>query len=192
MCCTRLAEDTERKNDAKNRHLRTIAQLCRAISSQLRHVSTIGKRLVKQQYVLHMSSQYGELPPINGWDLLASLGHRRKFQRVSHLAFVTAATSLTGGQPNFAQCLAVSWTDTIYINFRGLLPPDRIFIGAKFTLCLSLAFSYIGSITAQHSNSEHHPNFVAWYKEWNYRTFTEGATLFSRAAITLGISPHSS
>jgi len=32
--------------DAKNRHLGTIAQLCRAISSQLRlrHVSTIGKK----------------------------------------------------------------------------------------------------------------------------------------------------
>jgi len=29
--------------DAKNRHLCTIAQLCRAVSSQLRHVSTIGK-----------------------------------------------------------------------------------------------------------------------------------------------------
>ena len=30
----------------KNRHLGTIAQLCRAISSQLRHVSTIGKNLL--------------------------------------------------------------------------------------------------------------------------------------------------
>ena len=30
--------------DSKNRHLRTIVQLCRAISSQLRHVSTIGKK----------------------------------------------------------------------------------------------------------------------------------------------------
>jgi len=28
----------------KNRHLHTIAQLCRAISSELRHVSTIGKK----------------------------------------------------------------------------------------------------------------------------------------------------
>ena len=46
MCCTRLAGNTARKNDAKNRHLRTIAQLCRAISSQLRHVSTIGKNLL--------------------------------------------------------------------------------------------------------------------------------------------------
>jgi len=33
--------------DAKNRHLCTTAQLCPAISSQLRHVSTIGKKLVK-------------------------------------------------------------------------------------------------------------------------------------------------
>jgi len=41
--------------DAKNRHLGTIAQFCRAISSQLRHVSTIGKKLFKQQYLLYMS-----------------------------------------------------------------------------------------------------------------------------------------
>ena len=55
MCCTRLAGNTGgRKNDAKNRHLRTIAQLCRAISSQLRHISTIGKKLVKQQYLPHI------------------------------------------------------------------------------------------------------------------------------------------
>ena len=46
MCCTRLAEDTGRKNDAKNCHLRTIAQLCRAVSSQLRHILTIGKNLL--------------------------------------------------------------------------------------------------------------------------------------------------
>jgi len=39
---------TERKNYAKNGHLRTIAQLCRGVSSQLTHVSTIGKKLVKQ------------------------------------------------------------------------------------------------------------------------------------------------
>jgi len=42
-CCTRLAGYAGRKNDAKNRYLGTIAQLCRAISSQLRHASTIGK-----------------------------------------------------------------------------------------------------------------------------------------------------
>ena len=46
MCCTRLAENTGLKKVAKNRHLGTIAQLRRAISSQLRHLSTIGKNLL--------------------------------------------------------------------------------------------------------------------------------------------------
>jgi len=64
----------------KNRHLRTIAQLCRAISSQLRHVSTIGKT-----YLFHTSLQYCELRPTNGWDRFSSLGHPRKFQRASSL-----------------------------------------------------------------------------------------------------------
>ena len=54
------------KKVAKNRHLGTIAQLCRAISSQLRHISTIGKKLVKQQYILHVSPQYGELRTSSG------------------------------------------------------------------------------------------------------------------------------
>ena len=61
MCCTRLAASTGRKKVAKNRHLGTIAQLRRDISSQLSHMSTIGEKLVKQQYLLHMSSRYGEL-----------------------------------------------------------------------------------------------------------------------------------
>jgi len=47
----RLAANAEPKKVAKNRHLGTIGQLCRTISSQLRHVSTIGKKLVKQQYL---------------------------------------------------------------------------------------------------------------------------------------------
>jgi len=51
MCCVRLAEI----QDAKICHLVTIAQLCRAIFVQLRHISTIGKILVKQHYLHHMS-----------------------------------------------------------------------------------------------------------------------------------------
>jgi len=49
------------KKSRKIRHLGTIAQLCPVISSQIRHASTIGKKLVKQQYLPHMSSKYGEL-----------------------------------------------------------------------------------------------------------------------------------
>jgi len=48
MSCMRLAEiqDAKIRPTQKVAILRTIAQLCRAISSQLRHVSTIGKKLL--------------------------------------------------------------------------------------------------------------------------------------------------
>ena len=87
---------------AKNRHLGTIAQLCRAISSQLRHVSTIGKKLVKQRYVLHTSPQYGEIRPTNGWDPSGSLRQPCKFPHgfASWQRYCTASSS--GRQPNFA------------------------------------------------------------------------------------------
>jgi len=48
-----LARNTGRKNEAKNRHLGTIVQLCRAQSSQLRHVSTIGKKNLLNSNVSH-------------------------------------------------------------------------------------------------------------------------------------------
>jgi len=92
---------------------------------------------------------------------LTSLGHPCKFQRVSRLSSVTAATSLTGSQPNFARCLAVSWAATLYIHFLGILPPNGILPGAKVTLRPSLAFSYIASVTARHSSSGHQPNVAA-------------------------------
>jgi len=43
-----------------------------------------------------MSSQYGELWPTGGWDLLASFGHPSKFQLVSRLGSVTAWTLVVG------------------------------------------------------------------------------------------------
>jgi len=43
---TRHAANAGPKNVAKNRHLGTIPQICRAMSSQLRHISTIGKKLL--------------------------------------------------------------------------------------------------------------------------------------------------
>jgi len=143
------------------------------------------------QYVLHMSSQYGKLRPINGWYLLAILGHPCKFQRVLRLGFVTAAMSLTGGQTNFARYLADSWAATLCIHFWGLFPPDRLreFCPVQNSLCRSLAFSYIGSITAQHSSSGRQPNFAVWNKEWNYWTFTEGATYIWQGGHHVGHRP---
>ena len=58
----------------------------------------------------HNMVNFGPLTAENG-------RHPSKFQRVSRLGFVTAPTSLNGGQPNFARCLpiclVVSWAGTL-------------------------------------------------------------------------------
>jgi len=171
MCCTQLAGNTGRKNDEKrspSAHHRTTLLGCIFVNNA--RIDN-GKNLLDSNISSTcMPSQYGERRPTSGWDRFGSLGHPSKFQRLSHLGFVTAPTSLTEGQSNFARCLAVYWAGTLHIHFRGLLP------GAKFTLRPSLALSYIGSVTARHSSSERQPNFAGWYKEWNYATFEEGAT----------------
>jgi len=255
MCCTRLAENTWRKNDAKNHHLRTIVQICQAISSQLRHISTFGKevvnllnsnifstyphntvtvtatcvvrrsnnsfgdrcfaaagprlwktlpiqlrhcdslrqfkRLLKTylfggwdrgalwhllgapciNYLTYLLLTYCEFRRINGWYRLVSLGHPSKCQKSSRLGFVTAPTSLDEYQSNFSRYSAVSWAGTLYVHFWGTLPSNGILLGAIFTLRPSLAFFYIGSVTARHWSSWRQPNLAAWYKEWDYGTF---------------------
>jgi len=76
-----------------------------------------------------MSSQYGELWPTNTWDRFGSLGHPSKFQRVSHLGFVTAATSFTGGQPNLLGRFLGRYT--IYHTFSAAFAPWRNFAMCK-------------------------------------------------------------
>jgi len=72
------------------------------------------------------------------------------------------------------------------------LAHGRILPGAKFTLRPTLAFSYIGSVTARHSTSEREPSFAAWYKEWNYGTFAEGATYIRLGGHHVGHRPGAS
>jgi len=75
--------------------------------------------------------------------------------------FVTAATSLNGSQPNFAQCLAVSCVATLYIHFWRLLPRNGILPGENSVCILQVLRSPIGSNTAWHSSIEREPNFAA-------------------------------
>jgi len=107
---------------------------------------------------LHNMANFGPLTAEIGSGVW---GTPANFKWVSRLGFVTAATSLSGSQPNFAQCLAISWAGTLYIHFPGLLPRNGILPGAKFTLRPRLAFSYIGSVTARHSSSRREPKFAA-------------------------------
>jgi len=58
------------------------------------------KTVVKQQYLLHTSSQYGKLRPTNGWDRFGSLGHpSSKFQRLSRLGVVTYCSDVAQRRP---------------------------------------------------------------------------------------------
>ena len=90
MCCWRLAANTGRKKVSKNRHLGTIPQLRRAISSQLRHISTIGKNLLSSNSCSTcpynkvnfsplaaeiLSLVWGTLSNFNGFRVLAALLH---------------------------------------------------------------------------------------------------------------------
>jgi len=76
----------------------------------------------------------------------------------------------------FGRLLGWFTTVGLYTFSGAVLHPDGILIAAKFTLRPSLAFSYIGSVTARHSRSGRQPNFATWYKAWNYGTFAEVAT----------------
>jgi len=165
MCCTRLAENTERKNDAKNRHMRTIAPICRAISSQLRHLSTIGKKLLNSNMsyrCIHNMANFGLLSTEICWRVWGNPAELTGFASCLHYCSDVAHRRPTKLCTMFGRLLGCY----IYI-FGGHLSPDRILPGAKFTLRPSLAFSYIGSVTARHSSSGRQPNFAALYKEWN-------------------------
>jgi len=87
------------KNRPKSRHLGTITQLCRAISSQLRHISTIGKNLLSSNMSStchHNMVNFGPLVAenrwrvwgtpanFNGFRLLAALLHGITVLGVSH------------------------------------------------------------------------------------------------------------
>ena len=116
MCCTRLAGNTGRKNDAKNRHLRTIAQLCRAISPQIRHVSTIGKKLLSSDIsptcpynIVNFSSLAAEIVSLvwgtsanfNGFRVLTSLLHGTLLVGVSQTAVLNRGRNLySAGRPS--------------------------------------------------------------------------------------------
>ena len=96
MCCTRLAENKGRKN----RHFGTIGQLCRAVSSQLRHISTIGKKLVK-----HRISSTSPHNMVNFYLLTAEICWRVWGTPANFNGFRVSAALLHGtggGQPNFA------------------------------------------------------------------------------------------
>ena len=130
------------------------------------------KKLVKKQYLLHMSSQYGELWPTNCWDRFGSLGHPSKFQRVSHLGFVTVSTSVNGDEPNFARYLAISWASKLYIHFWGLLSPKE-FCQVQDSLCVQHLHSpVLATLMHRGTLAVGMSQTLRWVQGMELRTFT--------------------
>ena len=133
-----------------------------------------------------MSPQYGELQPTSGWDRFVSLGHPNKFQRVSRLGFATAAKSLNGSQPNFARCLrclAVSRARTLYMHFRGCC-----FVTEFATCKMNFASKSCALLYWQ----SYCTALEYWALAKLFGVEQRAPPIFGRAAITLGIGPHSS
>ena len=147
MCCTRLAENTGHKNSPSAHHHTTLS--CHVFATKAyidsRKNNWLNSNISSTSF--HSMTNFGPLTTEIGWRVWAS-------QQIS----TYFPTSLNGGQPKFARCLAVSWDDVPCIHFKfflggGLFPPNGILPGAKFTLRPSLAFSYVVSVTARRSSS---------------------------------------
>ena len=134
MCCTWLAENTGRKKSPKMCHLGTITQLCQAVSLQLRHVSTIGKKLLKCNTFStcpHNMANFGLLTAEIGsevWNIPS------KFQR-GFASWLRYCSDVAHQRPTKLCTMFIrllGWY-TLYL-FSGLLPPDGILVRATFTL----------------------------------------------------------
>jgi len=98
----RFAENSGRKKSPKVRHLGTIAQFCRAVSSQLRHASAIGKSLLNSNNsstcpdnVVNFGGKFGPLRAEIGsrvWGIPANFNGFRVFAALLHDTLVVGVS----------------------------------------------------------------------------------------------------
>ena len=86
----------------KNRHFGTIAQLCRAIPWELKHVSTIGKNLLNSNISPTCSYNMVNFGLLVAEIVSSVWGTPANFNGLASIGGVTARHSSSGRQPNFA------------------------------------------------------------------------------------------
>jgi len=101
MCCTRLAGNARPEKSPKIRHLGTIARLCEAISSQLRHLSSIGKKFLNSNTSSTCPYNMANFGPLTAEIGLPVWGTPVNFNGF-RIGNVTARHSSSERQPNFA------------------------------------------------------------------------------------------
>jgi len=169
----RLAENTGRKKSPKlpsGHHCTTLSGYIFTIKAC---VDNQKKSLLHSSISATCLPQYGELCPTNGWDLLVSLGTPANFNRFRILASLLQRRRST----EVNKTLHDVWPSPALVHYVYIF-------GGSCTLtefCQlqnSLGVEVLRSpvLAALLHGSGREPNFVAWYKEWNYITFAEGAT----------------
>jgi len=92
------------KYRTRKNHLGTIAQLCRTISSQLRHASIIGKKVLNintsSSTCPHNMVNFGPITAENCWRVWGTPANFNGFRVLAALLYGTLYSSLR--QPNFA------------------------------------------------------------------------------------------
>jgi len=144
------------------------------------------KKGIKQQYLLHMFLQYGELGPLAAEIVLLVWGTPANFNGFCILASLLQRHCSTEAKQTLqiARCLAVSRAATVYIHFWRQLPRNGILPGAKVILRPpSLALSYWQRYCMALEQ-------WAWAKLCGVEHWAR--PVFGRATITMRISPHSS
>ena len=178
----------------KNRHLRTIAQLCRAVSSQLRHVSTIGKKLLNSNMsytYLHNMANFGALTVeiiLGAWDTAVNFNGFR----------VSPSLLQRRRSPEANQTLQDVWPSPglvhyVYIFEALALLPLTEFCHVQNSLCVQVLRSPILAALL-HGTRAAAVSQTLWLGTRNGITelSQRAPPIFGWAAITLGMGPHSS
>jgi len=161
-------------------------KICSAMSSQLRHVSRIGKSLLNSNIFSTSPRNMVNFGPLTAeicWWVWGTPGNFNRFRILASL--LHRHRSMEVNRTLQDVWLSPGLVHNMYI-FGGSCFLTEFFSAAKFTLRPSFSFSYLTNVTARHSSSGYQPDFVACYKDWNYGTFAEAPPIFGWAAIMLG------
>ena len=143
MCCTQLAGNTGRKNSPSGHHRTTLSGCIFATKACIDYQE---KNLLNSSISSTFPHNMANTGPLMAAICSGVWGTRVNFNRFCVLPLLLQRCR----SPEANQTLHDVWPSpglVHYIHFRQLLLPDGILPGA------SLVFSYIGSVTAQHSSS---------------------------------------
>jgi len=157
MCCTQLAENTGCKKSPKICHLGTITQLCRAVSLQIKHVSTIAKKnLLNSNISSRCPHNMANFGPLTAEIVSLVWGTPANFSGFHILSSLLQRCRST--EEN--QTLHAVWPSPglVHYTFSGALAPGRNFARCKihFTskFCVLLYWQHCSTALQQRASAK--------------------------------------